>query len=529
MDHSNTSLAATAAASESSAKIWSEYQQAVFAEIADGEGHLVVIARAGCAKTTTILEGMHHVPAGCTVFLAAFSKDIATELQTRAPKGVEVKTLHAYGMRAVAKKFGQLRVDSQRVANLARAIVGNDDETVDLRKALCKVAGLAKGCLASSRDEVDALMDAFGVDDGDVGDRSRFIKDVLTLLDWCKTPYTLAQPKSQKNWNGAWVTFQSKEAVIDFDDMVWLPVVHDLRVWQFDRVFIDETQDLNRAQIRLALKACKSNGRIVAVGDDRQAIYAFRGADHEAIGNIVSELDAKVLHLPRTYRCGKAIVALAQTIVPDFEAASSNPEGKITTISEQEMLKNVRVGDFILSRTNAPLIGYCLRLIREGRRANIQGRDIGASLAAFVKKSGKKDVETLREYVESWRNKEIVRLQKKDAEANTQIIDDKADTILALSEHSKSVAELLGQIETLFADDEKSASGLNKIVLSTTHKAKGLERERVFVLESTFRREGRNGQGASVEESNLFYVAITRARESLFLVPTPRSPRRGAV
>lgn len=524
MDPLTVSTEPSLAASD---KIWSEYQQAVFAEIRDGEGHLVVIARAGCAKTTTILEGMKHVPRGYTIFLAAFSKDIALELESRAPTGVEVKTLHAYGMRAVAKKFGQLRVDSQRVANLARALAGNDDETVDLRKALCKVVGLAKGCLASSVSEIDVLMDAFGVDDEDVGDRDRFIKDVLTLLDWCKTPYTLAQPKNQKNWNGAWVTFQSKEAVIDFDDMVWLPVVHDLRVWQFDRVFIDETQDLNRAQIRLALKACKRDGRIVAVGDDRQAIYAFRGADHEAIGNIVSELDAKVLHLPRTYRCGKAIVALAQTIVPDFEAASSNPEGKITTISEQEMLKNVRAGDFILSRTNAPLIGYCLRLIREGRRANIQGRDIGASLAAFVKKSGKKNIEALRGYVESWRAKEIIRLQKKDADASTQLVDDKADTVLALSEHCKSIPELLGQIETLFAEEEKKSSGLNKIILSTTHKAKGLERERVFVLESTFRRESRNGQSPSVEESNLYYVAITRARESLFLVPTPRSPRRG--
>ena len=69
----------------------------------------------------------------------------------------------------------------------------------------------------------------------------------------------------------------TEDGCIDFDDMIWLPVVLDLPQRKFDRVFIDECQDLNRSQIELSLRAVKPDGRILAVGDPHQAIYSFRG------------------------------------------------------------------------------------------------------------------------------------------------------------------------------------------------------------------------------------------------------------
>ena len=48
---------------------------------------------------------------------------------------------------------------------------------------------------------------------------------------------------------------------IDFDDMIWLPVVRKLPQRKFDRVFVDETQDLNAAQIEMTLRACREGGR----------------------------------------------------------------------------------------------------------------------------------------------------------------------------------------------------------------------------------------------------------------------------
>jgi hypothetical protein len=98
-----------------------------------------------------------------------------------------------------------------------------------------------------------------------------------------------------------------------------------------------------------------------------------------------------------------------------------------------------RAGDFILSRTNAPLISLCMSFLAEGRRAIIQGRDIGSSLAVFVKKSKAKDVHALRTYVENWSNKECARLSAKGRD--TQSVEDKAACIIAISDGADTVAD----------------------------------------------------------------------------------------
>lgn len=58
-------------------RIWSTFQVAVFAAIAAGTSNIAVNAVAGSGKTTTIVEGLKHVPAGCSTTFMAFNKKIA--------------------------------------------------------------------------------------------------------------------------------------------------------------------------------------------------------------------------------------------------------------------------------------------------------------------------------------------------------------------------------------------------------------------------------------------------------------------
>ena len=254
------------------------------------------------------------------------------------------------------------------------------------------------------------------------------------------------------------------------------------------------------------LRAVKADGRILAVGDPRQAIYRFRGADENAFSNVQERLSATRLPLSVCYRCCKAVIREAQELVPHIEAAPDAEEGEVLRTSYAQMKKDAKAGDFILSRTNAPLISLCMAFLKEGRRANIQGRDVGASLAAFVKKSKAKTVEALRSYVEEWASKECARLAAK--RRDTQAIEDRAACILALSEGASSVEDVVANIQSLFADKDEQAI----ITLSSTHKAKGLERDRVWVLRATYLRRDES------EERNLLYVAQTRARKTLVLV-----------
>ena len=82
-----------------SGRVWSEQQQAIFAAFRQPAGHVLVRARAGCAKTTTSLEGVKQAPER-RILVAAFNKLIADEANARlvGQDRVKAKTLHALGM-----------------------------------------------------------------------------------------------------------------------------------------------------------------------------------------------------------------------------------------------------------------------------------------------------------------------------------------------------------------------------------------------------------------------------------------------
>ena len=160
----------------------------------------------------------------------------------------------------------------------------------------------------------------------------------------------------------------------------------------------------------------------------------------------------------------------------------------------------------MLSRTNAPLISLCLQFLAEGRPATMAGRDIGAGLASLVRKSEAPSVAGLITWTEKWAGDEAARLARKGRDSS--IATDRAECIARIAAGARTIDEVLGRLERLFSDKDEAC----KILLSSTHRAKGLERDRVWMLRGTYR------PGESIEEDNLTYVAITRARHELRLV-----------
>lgn len=464
---------------------WSIFQRAIFADVAEGAGHVLVRARAGTGKTTTIVEALRHLPAGKSALLVAFNKSIAQELERRAPPGVQVRTLHSFGFAALRSAF-RTRLDDGKVDRIARALFDETSLRGGVLGNLSKLVSRAKATLANNEQDLDGLVDDLGLDVPEA-ERSDFIERAAKILRAC----------------------YQDTASCDFDDMIWLAVRHGVRVPSFDFVFVDETQDLNASQIELALRAVKRSGRVIAVGDDRQAIYGFRGADARAVDRVVDRLSARVLPLSITYRCGKAIVALAKEIVPDYEAAPTAPDGEVRTVSEANLKADALPGDFVISRKNAPLIGLCLGFLAANKPATIAGRDIGAGLLALVDRSKATAIVDMLAFVEDWRRTESDRLAVRGRD--TQPVEDKADCIAALAEGAADVAEVRARIAALFTDKDDS----QRIVCTTTHKAKGLERTRAWVLADTF-------SSGCIEEDNLWYVAITRAKTELCIAGSRR-------
>lgn len=478
------------------ARAWSSQQQAIFAWFEQGRGNLVVRARAGTGKTTTILEGVERAPER-QILLAAFNKSIAKELQARVrnPR-VEAKTLHGLGFKYVRRNWTGVQVEDddrrgERAGKLARRACG-EQAPDPIVKVVANLHTKVREIAPHARDVADVESIA-----------ARF--DLLPDGEW-----------EQDGWGVREVCDAALRAMgfakerveaIDFADMIFLPLVHRwVRPW-FDLVVVDEAQDMSEAQLELATLACRRSGRIAVVGDDRQAIYAFRGADSGSLDRLKSELHATELGLTTTYRCCQLVVDLARKLVPDYEAAPGAPAGEILRADSEQMLDQAVEGDFVLSRTNAPLVKICMALLRRNVRARVKGRDVGRGVVALIRKMRARTVAALPAKLAAYVEKEIARAQKLaegPREARVEFVTDQQAIVLALMEGASTVAELETRCNELFSDDVERAA----VMCSTVHRAKGLETERTFLLEGTFR-------GGYIEEDNIRYVAITRAKARL--------------
>jgi len=480
---------------------WSAQQEAIFSWFASASGNLVVRARAGTGKTTTVLEGINRAPEE-KILLCAFNKKIAED-KLRNPAG-EAKTLHSIGFGFVRRNWTNVRPDDGRGERIARAVVGAQAPDPMVR-LVAQLASRGKGmCPFPRPGQLAEIAVAHGLEPDE---------------EWEDEGWTV--DRLEREASACMARACEKDGTVDFDDMVFLPVRNRwVRGW-WDLVVVDEAQDMNAAQLLLARGACRRGGRIAVAGDDRQAIYGFRGADSGSLDRLKVELGAAELGLTTTYRCPRAVVALAAKLVPDYRAAPTAPEGTVRVIAEERLAGEAMPGDFILSRKNAPLVGVCLRLLREGKRANVQGRDIGRGLVALLKKLKAKSIPDFLSRLAKWEGREEARLAasgKESAEARIEVVHDMADTLRALSEGLSGPKELETRIEALFSD---SGPDSRIVVCSSVHRAKGLEADRVFVLEYTLTRSQPGKPPPAREETNIEYVAITRARSELVWVRKP--------
>jgi superfamily I DNA/RNA helicase len=474
--------------------IWSPEQVAIFEWYANSTGNLVIEALAGTGKTSTNIEGFSFVnPDVNSILYAVFGKRNQREAEGKIkdPR-IAVKTLHSCGLKIVRKFWPNARADNQVEIDRVTYVLSpsNDRELVGLT---CKLVSLLKNGYVGIPTQAQAYETA----DRNlvlVGDQKRdeqIVCAALVVLEKSKT--------------------KDPAGRISFDDMVWLPCAMNWVTPEYDLVFVDEAQDMNMPQLSMARQLAKPDGRMVIVGDSRQAIYGFRGAVQNGMNMMKMVLKAQVLSLTTTYRCPKLVVDMAAKYVPAYKSADSAPEGIVESISRSKIDQTIKVGDAILSRLNAPLMPLALSFLRRGVSARIEGRDIGKQLIATIKSLKAVSVPDLLEKLSIWERKQIARLQSaKNAEKKIEVVEDTVQTLQAICQDCETIQDCETKLNGLFQDtDDKSVPA---VTLSSVHKAKGLEWDRVFLLSDTFR------QAKGGEEENIYYVALTRSKRELYLV-----------
>jgi len=288
----------------------------------------------------------------------------------------------------------------------------------------------------------------------------------------------------------------------------------DLPVKHYDVLFVDEAQDFNEVQRRLILKAC-NGGRMIVVGDPKQAIYGFRGADSGSMNLFratlaKSDRGVQIFPLSITWRCPSSVVAEANRFFKDYFCRDDAPEGEVNVNTSF----NPNVGDLVLCRTNAPLVSECFNLIAQGIPAYVLGRDIGYSLKALVKKVTENGSLRIEQFIPQFESHiEIAKeaFRRADKEKAVQSLEDKAQCILHLTGNTSTVQGLLDNIDKIFGDGKKRG-----VIFSTIHKAKGLEADNVWILKPEIMPHPMaKSLSDKAQERNLCYVAITRAKKTL--------------
>lgn len=126
---------------------------------------------------------------------------------------------------------------------------------------------------------------------------------------------------------------------VDFDDLLLLayrvfeerPAVASFYRRQFRYICVDEAQDLNEAQYRVLCALCsKEYFNIMLVGDPKQAIFTWNGADPKYLSLFEKDFDAARIELLENFRSSRSVIAAAQALSPEYEAKEVFPiEGEV--------------------------------------------------------------------------------------------------------------------------------------------------------------------------------------------------------
>lgn len=450
--------------------------------------NLLIRALAGAAKTSTLelLSRTVQVP----TLALAFNKRIAVEMADRFPQHCTCQTLNSLGHRAWGARLGRrLHLDKNKIYTILTAAIN------DLPK---KEQDHAYKNFTSIKRAIEYGKSCGFVPTGHFPSANPIIdlnEDFFDLLEerFEEFEYDLILDVTRES------IAQGLAGTIDFDDQIFMPTIFPASFPYFPLVLADEAQDFSSLNHRMLQKLCKRS-RVIAVGDECQSIYGFRGAHQDSMNLMRETFSMKELGLSISFRCPKKVVLAAQWRAPHMRWPEWAKEGEVI---HQDKWSADDLPDYsvVLCRNNAPLFNLGIRLLREGRYPKLPSNDLSKYIIKTLKSFGKADLP----------RPELIKAIDEWGTAQGEKIKDKkklADRVDALKVFANAAEDLGGALE--YANVLFTAQG--PIELMTGHKAKGLEFDTVFILDRDLLRMDEQ------QDQNLLYVMQTRAKDRLIYI-----------
>lgn len=594
-------------------KILTGLNEAQKRAVLNTEGPLLIVAGAGAGKTKTIVHRIAHIVSTgvkpSQILAVTFTNKAAKEMRERAiallketidSKGMSIpfiSTFHSLGV-FLLRKFGAYN------GTVKRFTILDDSDTTTLIKEVLQGMGLDP-----KTNDPRALKSII----------SRCVNALQTpeeLMGESNPTYRLA--------GRVWTSYtKSKEAqhALDFDDLLLQSVElleknDEARSWCYDTwqyIHIDEYQDTNEVQYRIAKALAGERKNLCVVGDSDQSIYSWRGANIKNILEFERDYpEAVVVLLEENYRSTKTVISAANEVIK--QNVHRTPKHLFTNKHEGDLIS--LYGGYDEADEARFIVERCVERIDAGVkpediavlfRANFQSRVLEEAFLSYnipyqvlgVRFFERKEIKDVLSYIRAALNPESVldikRIINTPARGIgkvtvTKIFTGDKDTLptktlitvnkfyellLNIREYieSHSVSKILKYVITeagldaalknepdgderienlqelvtlgLRYDHFEGSEGIERLIeeatlmsdqdtmtdekkvlpgvkLMTVHASKGLEFNTVFVTgleHGLFPHErGERLSGADAEEERrLMYVAVTRAREKLYL------------
>ena len=468
-------------------------EQTAIIDAAHTGENVVVTAVAGSGKTST-LKLIGNALAPKRGLYLAFGKDIQTEAEKSFPANVECRTAHsvayAYGMQKFPGLMRKMKRDVKPwdapktmglPYNGQTFSDGEEQRNMSARALAAHVnATITKFCHTAEREVQGWMVPREFVNNTDQGIFARFIL-----------------PFAQKAW--ADITSENGKLKFSFD--------HYLKLWSLDCpklnadfILFDEAQDADPA---ISHVVENQSVQVIMVGDASQAIYGWRGAV-----DALSKFQAPHrLTLTQSFRFGPAIADFANRFLNLLDA-----EVRVTGFDAKDSkVGPVADADAILCRTNAGVIEYAIDLLAKGKRVAIAG---GVDeMVKFFKAAEKLQA------IEGGARGFVTHPDLAGFDTWTDVVEhanseDGSDIRIKVKLVQEYGVKYLLDVLSKLVDIKKAAPGTYDVVISTAHKAKGLEWDSVQIA-ADFKAPAEDGGTLSDPELMLLYVAVTRAKLNL--------------
>lgn len=604
----------------------SPYQENIMNFVKTQRGNLLVDAKAGSGKTSTlILIADELTRTGNKCLFLAFNKHIVEELQTKIENpNCLIKTVHSLGYSFIAsylyKKHGMnnytLNVDTSKLRNLVKEYyekymkkrvdfynaTGSTDmdyTTSDMEQYAPKLSEQEMKELHSNIiSDFVGLCNFSRLYNINYKEDEKGLRKLVKKFCWCLNGYVDDVLDNYQELviavlNKVKELFENPDTDaygkvvynIDYTDMIYFPVLYNMQVPYkikefLNTVMVDESQDLSILQQKFIRKLDTNFNRFVFVGDKKQSIYAFAGADVHAIDKLNETFILQHLPLNICYRCPENVIRLAKDLVPEIEWNTAREDkGDVKFLTMSEAINQIKPNDVLIGRKNKDLVKIYRKFVLELKKpVKFRNSELVSNLVnnldqvmtEYVRlySKGLNIRKPLEEHMAEWikttqqykgsdlYNQELQSYarelisensgkssRKNIANTNIKFLATCMREYKELGDYGVDVDDPLTEfydvIEDFLEDFKKesasvlvedfkkyikhflSGSMYDEVpIISSVHSMKGGEADNVYIFDYPMfpYQMGSMSDDDYQQEKNLKYVAITRAKKNLYLI-----------